>query len=142
MRIKKTSQYIEGGASISNVYGTSQENGYSQEYINGKVTPENWSSEIGTGFGCYVKKTGNVVTITATNTATISLTGYAQTQIGTLTQKYCPSKNIRFPVYVRTTSNVYGQVNTNGAIVLFNWGNAISNSEAGTIAFTITYIVD
>ena len=34
MRIKKTSQYIEGGASISNVYGTSQSNGYSQEYMN------------------------------------------------------------------------------------------------------------
>ena len=34
MRIKKTSQYIENGASISNVYGTSQSNGYSQDYIN------------------------------------------------------------------------------------------------------------
>ena len=35
MRIKKTSQYIEGGASISNTYGTSQSNGYSQEFLNG-----------------------------------------------------------------------------------------------------------
>lgn len=34
MRIKKTSQYIEGGANLSNVYGTSNENGYTQEYIN------------------------------------------------------------------------------------------------------------
>ena len=34
MRIKKTSQYIEGGASLSNEYGTSNENGYTQEYIN------------------------------------------------------------------------------------------------------------
>lgn len=33
-KIQKTSQYIEGGASLSNVYGTSQSNGYSQEYIN------------------------------------------------------------------------------------------------------------
>ena len=47
MRIKKTSQYIEGGASISNVYGTSQENGYSQEYINGLNTYS--TSEIDTG---------------------------------------------------------------------------------------------
>ena len=39
MRIKKTSQYIEGGASLSNVYGTSDENGYTQEYINGLQTP-------------------------------------------------------------------------------------------------------
>ena len=37
MRIKKTSQYIEGGASISNEYGTSNENGYTQEYINDKI---------------------------------------------------------------------------------------------------------
>ena len=35
MRIKKTSQYIEGGASLSNVYGTSNSNGYTQQYING-----------------------------------------------------------------------------------------------------------
>lgn len=37
MRIKKTSQYIEGGASISNVYGTSNSNGYSQDYINNAI---------------------------------------------------------------------------------------------------------
>ena len=34
MRIKKTSQYIEDGASLSNEYGTSDSNGYTQEYIN------------------------------------------------------------------------------------------------------------
>lgn len=34
MRIKKTSQYMEGGASLSNIYGTSNENGYTQEYVN------------------------------------------------------------------------------------------------------------
>ena len=37
MRIKKTSQYINGGASLSNVYGTSNENGYTQSYINGII---------------------------------------------------------------------------------------------------------
>ena len=37
MRIKKTSQYIEGGASLSNVYGKSDSNGYTQEYINGVI---------------------------------------------------------------------------------------------------------
>lgn len=42
MRIKKTSQYIEGGASISNVYGTSQSNGYSQEYCNANFTNPNY----------------------------------------------------------------------------------------------------
>lgn len=37
MLIKKTSQYIEGGASLSNVYGTSDSNGYTQEYVNNLV---------------------------------------------------------------------------------------------------------
>lgn len=41
MRIKKTSQYMEGGASISNVYGTSQSDGYSQSFINGDVLYDN-----------------------------------------------------------------------------------------------------
>jgi len=33
MRIKKTSQYIEGGATLENTYGTSQINGYTQSYF-------------------------------------------------------------------------------------------------------------
>ena len=40
MRIKKTSQYIEGGANLSNVYGTSNSDGYTQSYINGTVLYE------------------------------------------------------------------------------------------------------
>lgn len=39
-QIQKTSQYIEGGASLSNEYGTSNENGYTQQYINGLSTYE------------------------------------------------------------------------------------------------------
>lgn len=48
MRIKKTSQYMEGGASLSNVYGTSDENGYTQEYINGLETYSTTEQRIGT----------------------------------------------------------------------------------------------
>lgn len=48
MRIKKTSQYIEGGASLSNVYGTSNENGYTQEYINNLETYSTDEIRIGT----------------------------------------------------------------------------------------------
>jgi hypothetical protein len=44
-QIQKTSQYIEGGASLSNTYGTSNENGYTQEYINGII--ESGSNENG-----------------------------------------------------------------------------------------------
>ena len=48
MRIQKTSQYIEGGASLSNVYGTSNENGYTQDYINGLETYSTTEKRIGT----------------------------------------------------------------------------------------------
>lgn len=47
-RIKKTSQYIEGGASLSNVYGTSNKNGYTQEYINGLETYSTTEKRVGT----------------------------------------------------------------------------------------------
>ena len=43
MRIKKTSQYIEGGATLSNTYGTSQTNGYTQEFLNGTILYNNSS---------------------------------------------------------------------------------------------------
>lgn len=62
MRIKKTSQYIEGGASLSNVYGTSNEDGYTQQYINTelnkKLTNETVSSTIN---NCKFYKMGNLV---------------------------------------------------------------------------------
>ena len=48
MRIKKTSQYIEGGASLSNVYGKSDSNGYTQEYINNLHTYSTDEIRIGT----------------------------------------------------------------------------------------------
>ena len=38
MRIKKTSQYMEGGAHLSNVFGASTSNGYTQNYLNGITT--------------------------------------------------------------------------------------------------------
>ena len=51
MRIKKTSQYIEGGASLSNVYGTSDSNGYTQEYINNLETYSTNEIKVGTWLG-------------------------------------------------------------------------------------------
>ena len=46
-QIQKTSQYMGGGASISNVYGTSQSDGYSQEYINDIGTTVNLFGNVG-----------------------------------------------------------------------------------------------
>ncbi len=140
MRIKKTSQYLEDGASISNVYGTSQENGYTQDYINNLHTTSDWNS-INTNYSCFSKKVGNLVTITCSTSTNISLTGYAQTSIGSVPNNCKPSKNLRFAVYARGSNVVYGQVNTNGLLILFNWGSALT-LEAGTLAFTVTYIVD
>ena len=51
MRIKKTSQYMQGGASLSNVYGTSDENGYTQEYINELETYSTTETICGTWLG-------------------------------------------------------------------------------------------
>lgn len=65
-RIKKTSQYIEGGASISNTYGTSQSNGYSQEYING-ISNIYSSSETKVGIWYGKPLYRKVVTLTLTN---------------------------------------------------------------------------
>ena len=45
MRIKKTNQYIEGGAILRNEYGTSQIDGYSQEFLNGYVLYEDTTEE-------------------------------------------------------------------------------------------------
>lgn len=73
-QIQKTSQYIEGGANLSNEYGTSNENGYTQEYINDLETYSTDEVRIGTWFGkpLYRKsivKTGQTIN----NTTTISL---------------------------------------------------------------------
>ena len=68
MRIKKTSQYIEGGASLSNVYGTSNENGYTQSYINGLNTYSTSEQRIGT----YLDKPLYRKTFTGTTSTTIS----------------------------------------------------------------------
>ena len=70
MRIKKTSQYIEGGANISNVYGTSQSDGYSQEYINRLETYSSSEQRIGTwidGLPLYRKIISDVVPTTSAN---------------------------------------------------------------------------
>lgn len=69
-KIKKTSQYIEGGASLSNVYGTSNENGYTQEYINGIIesggTADNYYVKYADGtLICAIKDTRSVAITTS-----------------------------------------------------------------------------
>jgi len=80
MRIKKTSQYIEGGASLSTVYGTSNTDGYTQSYINGMANAiticlsSNQSATISSSYGAQninfdkiYFSTGNKLTFDSTN---------------------------------------------------------------------------
>ena len=83
MRIKKTSQYIEGGASLSNVYGTSDSNGYTQEYINSLETYSTTEQRIGTwinGKPIY-KKTFNFTVPTHTGATYQVISSYADNSI-------------------------------------------------------------
>ena len=50
-KIQKTSQYMQGGASLSNEYGTSNENGYTQEYINKQNEYSTDEIRVGTWLG-------------------------------------------------------------------------------------------
>lgn len=78
MRIRKTSQYIEGGAGISNEYGTSQTDGYSQSYINNIQDNALLRKEI-TGFSnqklSYYAFTGNAngINVTTPNHALVMI---------------------------------------------------------------------
>ena len=70
MRIKKTSQYMQGGASLSNEYGTSNENGYTQEYINGII--ESGSNTNGN----YIKYADGTMICTKTISGTLGGTAW------------------------------------------------------------------
>lgn len=71
-RIKKTSQYIANAANLSNAYGTSNSNGYTQEYLNDKlINVGNIEPEYQTNIVCsqnilnpyvYFAKTPNATT--------------------------------------------------------------------------------
>lgn len=107
MSIVKTNQYIENGASLSNEYGTSNENGYSQEYINGLGTYSTDEVRIGTwidGKPLYRKViNGNQELLNGTQIVTnipfdtcVSITGMFNSSDNSAT--------IPFPSYTSSTS--------------------------------------
>lgn len=76
MRIKKTSQYMEGGASLSNEYGTSDSNGYTQEYINpikektDRITTiDNTMSGSATSYNYTMNTNGSLLVVMGNNMA-------------------------------------------------------------------------
>ena len=73
MRIKKTSQYIEPGASLTDDYGTSTTDGYTQNYIN---TNFNAITEKGSNAnGTYIKYADGTLVQYGIYSTTTSLSG-------------------------------------------------------------------
>ena len=145
MRIKKTSQYIEGGASLSNVYGTSNENGYTQEYINGLQevdTGSITSTNSKVTLNCNYYKIGRVVNIMGEAKINTSDTGaWASMTMNTLPQKLWP---------YRTALNTFARdvdgklisvgVGTTGNFYLSARGRATLTQSPEAIPFNLIYI--
>ena len=108
MRIKKTSQYMQGGASLSNVYGTSNENGYTQEYINGLHAPTITTS----GQITYIKY-GHIVIMNGKIVA--------NTQEGDITLLYTPK--YKFGIALN------GYYPLNGNVQAYGYAVAEANSK-------------
>lgn len=99
---------------------------------------------IDSGFGCYYKKMGNIVSVRCQTTVEKTLAGFTSITIGTLPEGSRPSVNIRGTTYARgnsgSSSAVYFEIKTNGEIKLFNWEAAIT-LESGALAFITTYLL-
>lgn len=102
----------------------------------------------------YYKKVGKVITIIrqARNNGgsyiqnEIVLTGFDYTNITTsVPTSIRPNLRFAFPVFVHFTdnsfgtANCYGEIQTDGKISIYNWGN---QKTANRIAFCFTYIID
>ena len=144
MRIKKVSQYIEGGANLSNVYGTSNENGYTQEYINNTNTYSTTEKEIGT----WEKLDGTIVplyrriwyrTLTSSDTYPlyfdVGMNGSFMTKVDV---SLTTSNNVKAPLPYYLASNNYGVWNTNLNRILYDAKGTFFTD--GTLTIIIEYI--
>lgn len=127
MRIKKTSQYMQGGASLSNEYGTSDSNGYTQEYINDLQTPV-VSTISASGNTLYILKIGHIVILNGDFAS--------NAQSGTITLPY--KAKYRFGV------NFTGWYPANGNPQAYGYGIVEANSTTlnykASAAFTVASI--
>ena len=105
-----------------------------------KVEDEDWQI-LNKDYGCYYKIIGKQVFIRTVSENDVTLKGYSSNVIGTLPTEYRPSYQIRINPYSKGSSNVFGAINANGTVDLFNWGDE-KNFEKGQIAFYINYYVD
>lgn len=130
MLIKKTSQYIEGGASLSNVYGTSDSNGYTQEYINGLYTYIVGEKRVGTwidGKPLYrrvltkaINNASNIIVDTLTDIDEIMISGESFISTESSTNKY--------------NAGVYQYENAS------NWTKVFTNLVKSTHTCTVNWI--
>lgn len=96
-KIQKTSQYIEGGSSLSNEYGTSDSNGYTQEYIN---TNFNAITEKGSNSnGTYIKYADGTLVQYGIYSTTTSLSG-------SFNNSRFASETITYPISFLNTDNI------------------------------------
>ena len=119
--------------------------------VNALYTPNDWTL---IDNNIYYKRVGNVITIIrqARNNGgsyiqnEISLTGYDYTNItSSIPSAIRPNSRFAFPVFVHFTDNsfgtasCYGEIQTDGKLSIYNWGNT---KTANRIAFCFTYIID
>jgi len=130
MRIKKTSQYIEGGAILRNEYGTSQTDGYVQEYINTALS--NVSASIPTMATTSGTSTTNGYAQSYINSA-ISGTSLYSSSSGTTGNVTLNSSAANFSyieIYYKDNDGYYNSAkikSPNGKVVLLFAGTADSN---------------
>ena len=127
-QIQKTSQYIEGGASLSNVYGTSNENGYTQEYINKLETYSTDEIRVGTWLGKPLYRKVITDTLPAATTdgtfvnKSINLSSLSMdTKFIKLGYLYLTAYNNIFEIPINTSVSD----NVNYRTVVSFWGNTL-----------------
>lgn len=113
------------------------------DYLEQETTSTGWINISATGFNCKYKRCGNVVCIKGFSNANITISGYGQTILGTLpSSDLRPTETIRSLPYARGNNNMYIQVADNTSnVIVFNWGGAVSYTDGGQFAFTLTYII-
>lgn len=130
-----TTATVSDGVSptMSDSYGTSTTDGYSQNYINSLTMSGNW---IVLNSTTKYKKVGNIVTITGYSSNTTSLSSGDYNTIGTLPEGYRPTNTLYNSWnevgvdYINTL-----RVNIDGTIALF------SGKNTSYWCFTLTYIL-
>ena len=99
--------------------------------------------ELSQTYGVKYKRVGKTVTLAMLNPSNITMTGYVERLLVAATDGsvIAPSIELRFPVYGRNNTAIYGLITTAGKISLFNWGPEQS-FEPGGLTFTVTFNID